>query len=520
MARDLAREGPSDKIAARMDAERAERTSGVRVGRRLGLAASAASLLLAACAVTTTATGCREGSPSAIAGRILARYQRETGSKPLTAGGMIRLRLFRPSGETESSGSAEILWEPFRYRESTSSAGWTSTRGIEQGKAYFTDPDGVTRVVSDPVLRELTTRSYFWRRAWLFRDREGARLRLGPATDDEVSMSLQPSGGNPLLLTFSSRDGRLRSVRSPRFDLAFSSPTRFEDRSDPNHVFAGEIAWTGLPTGTIPHAEVGGGRARFAQTSSRVPFDRTGGAVVVPARIGGEPARLAVDAAADGFVRISPGLGERLRLAWRPDVLGRRVAGGVALEAGAAAYPALFVEEAPLPAGVDAVAGGCLFREAIVEFDPDARQLGLHDPERWVIPEAFVRVVIDDDGDRPVAILDRGSHSLRVAAGSDIGDAALELAPESARREGIDPGPKVSGMFWGSLKLEPLGLRLSDRANAYAPDWGDDGRMGLALLLRFHAYVNMPQRWVYLRTAPGPPSAAGVSGSPTRLPTR
>ena len=514
-----------------MDAQRAERTSGVRVGRRRGPAASTAALLLAACAGMATATGCREGSPSAIAGRILARYQRETGSKPLTAGGMIRLRLFRPSGETEGSGSAEILWEPIRYRESTSSAGWTTVRGIEQGKAYFTDPDGITRVVSDQVLRELTTRSYFWRRAWLFRDREGARLRLGQATDDEVSISLQPSGGNPLHLTFSSRDGRLRSARSPRFDLEFSSPTRFEDRSDPSHVFAGEIAWTGLPTGTIPHAEVGGGRARFAEVSSRVPFDRAGGALVIPARIGGEPARLAVDAAADGLVRVSPALGARLHLDRRLDVLGRVVASGVALEAGAAAYPGLFVEEAstgtaPLPAGVDAVAGACLFREAIVEFDPDARQLGLHDPERWVIPEGFVRVVIDDDGDRPVAILDRGSHSVRVTAGSDTGDAALELAAESARREAVEPNPQASGLFWGSMKLAPVDLRISDRANAFAPDWGDDGRMGFPLLLRFHAYVNMPQRWVYLRSAgdlrsaPGQPSAARVSASPTRLPVR
>ncbi len=498
-----------------MDAELPERTSGVRVGRRLAIAASAAALLFAA----GSGTGCREGSPSAIATRILSRYQKETGSKPLTAGGMIRLRLFHASGETEGSGAAEILWEPFRYRESMSSAGWTSVRGIEWGKAYFTDPDGVTRVVSDQVLRELTTRSYFWRRAWLFRDREGARVRLGAATDDDASVSLQPSGGNPLVLSFSRRDGRLLSARSPRFDLEFSSSTRFEDRSDPAHPFAGEVAWTGLPTGSIPHAEVGGGRIRFAQTSSRVPFERVGGALVVPARIGGEPARLAVDATADGFVRISPDLGARLRLAWRPDVLGRRVANGVAFEAGAARSPGLFVEEAatPLPAGVDAVAGACLFREAVVEIDPEARQVGLHDPEHWVVPDGFVRVVIDDDGDRPVAILDRGSHSLRVAAWSDTGDAALELAGESARRFGLEQqpeaggtSPQADGMFWGSLKLAPLDLRILDRANAYAPDWGNDGRMGLPLLLRFHAYVNMPQRWVYLRSPSGQPSAAGV----------
>jgi hypothetical protein len=504
-----------------MDAALPGRTSGVRLGRRLALAVSAAALLFAA----GTTTGCREGSPSAIAARILARYQKLTGSKPLTAGGMIRLRLFRASGETEGSGTAEILWEPFRYRESMSSAGWTSVRGIEQGKAYFLDPDGVTRVVSDPVLRELTTRSYFWRRAWLFADREGARVRLGAATGDDASVSLRPSGGNPLVLTFSSRDARLRSARSPHFDLEFSSPTRFVDRSDPAHPFAGEVAWTGLPTGSIPHAEVGGGRARFAQPSSRVPFERAGGALVIPVRLGGEPARLAVDAAADGFVRISPQLGARLRLAWRPDVLGRHVANGVALEAGAVAYPALFVEEAEagLPAGVDAMAGGCLFREAIVEIDPEARQFGLHDPEHWVVPEGFLRVVIDDDGDRPVAILDRGSQSVRVAAGSDTGDAALELAAESAERAGLGREPRASGMFWGAAKLAPLALRIADRASAYAPDWGDDGRMGFPLLLRFHVYADMPQRWIYLRSAsddlrsaPGLPAAARVSPGPAR----
>ncbi|HEY1249932.1 MAG TPA: hypothetical protein VGH97_02000 [Thermoanaerobaculia bacterium] len=439
-----------------------------------------------------------------MADRIIARYQKQTGSKPLTAGGMIRLRLFRVSDKTGSSGASEILWEPFRYRESLSSAGWTSIRGIEQGRAYFTDPDGVTRVVSDPVLRELLTRSYFWRRAWLFQDREDARVRLGPATDEAVSVSLQPSGGYPLLLTFSSRDGSLRSARSPRFDLEFSSPTRFEDRSDPAHPFGGEVAWTGLPTGQIPHATVGGGRARFPATSSRIPFEREGGALVVAARIGGEAARLAVDAAADGFVRVSPGLAARLpaALAWQTDVLGRRVAAGAALEIGGVSYPALFLEAAEgedaLPAGVDAMAGACLFREAIVEFDPDARILGLHDPEHWVVPEGFLRVVIDDDGDRPVAILDHGSRSMRVAAGSDLGGAALELAAESARRVGIERG-RVSGMLWGTSKLAPLDLRVVDRG--YAPDWGDDGRMGLSLLLRFHAYVNMPQRWVYLSPA-------------------
>ena len=158
-----------DKIASRMEAPLPERTSRVRLGRRLALAAVASALLLGA--------GCGEGSPGAIASRIFSRYQKVTGAKPLTAGGMIRLRLAAAGGR-EGIGSAEILWEPNRYRETVASAGWTTVRGIELGKAYFTDQDGVTRVVSDPVLQELTTRSYFWRRAWLFEDREDARMRL------------------------------------------------------------------------------------------------------------------------------------------------------------------------------------------------------------------------------------------------------------------------------------------------------------------------------------------------------
>jgi hypothetical protein len=392
-----------------------------------------------------------------------------------------------------------------------SSAGWIAVRGIELGKAYFTDADGVTRVVSDPVLRELTTRSYFWRRAWLFRDRESARVRLGPASPEEASVELRPQGGNPLVLTFASRDGELRSVRSPRFDLAFSSATKFRDRSDPARPVDGEIAWTGLPTGQIARPSVGGGRARFAEASSRIPFDPAGDGVAVAARVGGEPARLALDAAVDGPLRVSAALGARLRLAFRTDAFGRRIAGGVPLEVGGVRYPSLFVEEAAdLPAGADAAAGGCLFREAVVELDPDARMLGLHDPERWVIPEGYLRVVIDDDGDRPVAVLDRGSQSLRVTAGSVTGTAALELAIESARRVGLESEPRAEGLLWGTSRLPPLPLRVA--ARGFFPDWGDDGRMGFPLLLRFHAFVHMPQRWVYLSPARG---AAG-GGRPSR----
>ena len=92
-----------------MEAPWVTRTFGARLGRRLTLAAAIAVLGFGA--------GCGEGSPGSIAARILSRYQKASGAKPLTAGGMIRLRLAAegmPPGE--GSGTAEILWEPGRER--------------------------------------------------------------------------------------------------------------------------------------------------------------------------------------------------------------------------------------------------------------------------------------------------------------------------------------------------------------------------------------------------------------------
>ena len=112
--------------------------------------------------------------------------------------------------------------------------------------------------------------------------------------------------------------------------------------------------------------------------------------------------------------------------------------------------------------------------------------------------------MIDDDGDRPVAILDRGTQKLRVAAGSDIGGVSLELAAASARRAGLEKQTKAGDMLWGAAKISVQRLRVADRG--FFPDWGDDGRMGFPLLLRYHSYMHMPTRWIYLRVA-----AAGES---------
>jgi hypothetical protein len=454
--------------------------------------------LALALAALFAASGCGENSPSRVAARVLEKYRKTSGAKPLPASGMIRIRLSPPRERPLASGLDEVLWEPRRYRETVSSAGLTTVRGIESGKAYFTDQDGVARVASDQVLRELTTRSYFWRRAWLFEQRERAWLNLAGADDSTVSLSLTPEGGNPLLLTFSRENGRLFSARSPRFQLEFSSPNSFQDVSDPRAPVNGEIAWVGLPTGPIPQAYAGGGQARFAQTRDGAAFERRSGALLVPAVVSGQTVRLAIDAAADGPLVVSPGLASRLNLVFAPDVFGRSVASGASLEIGGAVYPALWVQQsATIPPGADAVAGGCLFREAIVEFDAEAGRVRLHDPEGWAAPEGYFRIVIDDDDDRPVAILNRGSKEVRLTAGSDAGESSLVLAAASAERAGLSGATVARGFTWGIVHLPELPIVIA--REGFFPAWGDDGKLGFPVLLRFHAFVNMPQRWIYVK---------------------
>ncbi len=449
-----------------------------------------------ALATLVGALGCGEKWPSRIAARVLEKYRKASGAKPLPASGMIRLRLTGPGG---ASGRDEILWAPLRYRETVSSAGLTTVRGIESGRAYFIDQDGVTRVVSDQVLRELRTRSYFWRRAWLFEDFERAWLVLGPADDTTVCLEMTPEGGNPLSLIFSRNGGRLLSARSPRFRLEFSSASAFRDVSDPAAPVAGEVAWVGLPTGPVPEAYVGGGRVRFGGNPESVELERRRGAVVVPATLSGRPIRLAIDAAEDGPVAVSPDLAARLGLVYVPDVYGRRVADGASLEIGGASWPSLWVRRAEaVPTGADAVAGACLFRDAIVEFDPGAGRLRLHDPSRFAPPEGFFKTAIDDDDDRPVAVLSRGKKDLRLTAGSDTGESALLLAAASAERLGLS-ATTAPGLAWGPVRLPELPIAVSQ--GGFFPDWGDDGKLGFPLLLRFHAFVNMPQRWMYLKPA-------------------
>ena len=111
-------------------------------------------------ALSAGLVGCTKRAERDTARGMIEEYRRASAAKPLGSAQLVQLRLLPPPGSPpEASGRGEIAWEQDKYRESLSSQGLFTVRGIQSGKAYFTDEDGVTRVVSDPVLRELTTRA-------------------------------------------------------------------------------------------------------------------------------------------------------------------------------------------------------------------------------------------------------------------------------------------------------------------------------------------------------------------------
>ncbi len=435
-----------------------------------------------------------------MAERILDRYRRSTASKPLPLSHVVRMKLRSAEGSARATGVEEIAWEPNRYRERVASAGFTTERGIQGGKAYSTDEDGVTRVVSEPVLRELLTRSYFWRGAWLFQDRERARLSIGPADATTVALRLAPLGGNSILLSFSRRDGTLLAVRSPRFDLDFTGVRTFREAAGRRPAVLGEIVWSGLPTENVPDAAVGGACARFAAASAQVPFERTAeGGISFPARVNGVDLRLALDVSADGPLAVSPEAAGKIGLSFARDVYGRAIGAGAKLEVGSFSCGGIHVESLPAaPEGADGVAGGTIFREAVVELDPDARRLTLFDPARWVAPAGFTRILVDDDGDRPVTTIRRRSDRVRLAVGTAARSSELLLAPDAASRLEVTAAGVARGLRWGTLELPDLPVGPDPTS---VPAWGEDGRIGFALLLRFHSHLDMPNRWIYLRPA-------------------
>ncbi len=441
---------------------------------------------------------CRLDSQLRMAERLLERYRHATSSRPLPLSHVIRMKLRPERAGDSAEGVGEIAWEPNRYRERVSSAGVATERGIQGGKAYAIDEDGSTRVASEPVLRELVTRSYFWRRAWLFEDRERARLSLGPADSTAASARLAPLGGNPLLLYFSRRDGHLTAVRSPRFDLDFERDGSFRLASGIRPPVVGQIAWTGLPSEQIADAEVVAGYGKFVG-QAQVPFERTAsGGLSFPAAVSGIAMRLALDGTLDGPLRLSPEVAKRLGLAFSTDVWGRSIAGGATLAVGTFTCSGIHVEAAAQPPeGVDGVIGGTLYREAVVEIDPAARRLALHDPARWVAPAGFNRMVVDDDGDRPVTTLRRGSQVARLTVGAPLGSADISVKPEALDRIGVTAPGTADALRWGILELPDLSV-VRD-AHPDEVGWGDDGKVGFGMLLRFHSHLDLTHRWIYVQ---------------------
>ena len=140
--------------------------------------------------VLVGAAGCRRESEARVAERILERYRSATGARPLARSHVIEINLTSDAAAAPAGGVAEVAWRDGRYRERTASAGAVTERGIQGGKAYYVDEDGFTRVVSEPVLAELLSRSYFWRKAWLFADRERARAHTTIAVPGATAQSM------------------------------------------------------------------------------------------------------------------------------------------------------------------------------------------------------------------------------------------------------------------------------------------------------------------------------------------
>jgi hypothetical protein len=468
-------------------------------------------ITLAAC--VGGAVACARSEETRIAERILERYRTASSAKPLAAAQQVRLRLTSPGG---AHGTAEILWQDSSFRERQESAGIASVKGLQGGKAFYTDEDGVTRVASEPVVRELVTRFYFWRKAFLFRDREKEAFGLGPADDATASVRFRLHLGNTLDLVFSRRDGQLVAVHSPRFQLEFSSPSRFRDVSDRGEPVETEILWTGLPTGPLIDVAAGGGQARFPGRSIELPYEFSGGGPVLAGTIAGAPARIRVNGSAGGLVRVCARLAERTGLRFVPDAFGREVAGPAELALGGLVFPSVHLEKADDLQDADAEAGGPIFRETVLECDPAARRLRFHDPAIWAPPEGYRRFIIDDDGNLPVAPLRRGAREFRVVLGTAGPERGIVLAPEAASRLGFSRGETAAtDLGWANHTFPAVPVTIGKAPRA--PDWGDDGTLAWEPLLGYRTFIDMPRRWIYLGPATESPGSA-VSSTPPQPP--
>jgi hypothetical protein len=453
------------------------------------------AFLLAVLAGAAASWGCRAISEAKIAQRVLDDHRARAKVKPLPRAGVIRIKLARVD-DPAASGTEVLEWDEAHFRETLSSAGWTRVRGIQGEKAFFTDEDGVTRVASEPLLADLVTRSYFWRRAYLFDDLERARTVLGPSDAASVTIGLTPRGGDTLWLTFGRSDGRLLRAYSARFDLAFETSARFLESSRRGASVRGEIAHVGLPVRSLADTNAGGWSSLWKAPFAESPLVRKGDGVAISAQVSGHAATLRIEGGEDGPLRLAPALADKLGLSFAPDIFGRFVAYGAELAVGALSFPSVWVERAgTLPEGVDASGGVPFFRETVVEVDSAEGRVRFHDPARFVNPDGFYRVIIDDDGDRPVVIGRRNGASIRLL-GPTSSAAPILLTPEAAHRLGLSGrAPVLHGLFIGP-ELPPTPVLIEDERQS---DYGEDGRISWSLILQSHADFDMVHRWLYLR---------------------
>jgi hypothetical protein len=431
--------------------------------------------------------------------RILADHRTRAAVRPLPAAGLVRIQLSQPQNPS-ASGTELIEWNGENFRETVSSAALKVVRGIQGEKGYFRDEDGITRVASEPIFADLRTRSYFWRRAYLFEDLERARALLGPSDEATVTVGLTPRGGNTLWLTFARADGRLLRAQAIRLDFVFDSTRRFTDRSRRGTSVAAEISSVGLPIATLLDTAVGGWLARWQAASAESAIVRSGNHVLVSGKLSGHPVSIAIDGAEDGPIRVRSTLADQLGLTFATDVFGRSVARGADLAVGPLDLPDLAVERtASLPEGVDVSAGAPFFRETVVEIDPATTQIRFHDPAHWVMPEGLYRVLLDDDGNRPVIIARRNGANVRLLGPTAI-DSAVQITPAGARRLGLsDHAPTLSGLKLG-LEIPARSVPILDGSES---DWDEDGRIGWDLILASRAQFDLAHRWVYLRPTAG-----------------
>src|SRR5262249_17114153 len=75
--------------------------------------------------------------------------------------------------------------------------------------------------------------------------------------------------------------------------------------------------------------------------------------------------------------------------------------------------------------------------------------------------------------------------------------------PVGARRLALSAPAAAKDLQWGTAALPEISVAIAEKG--FDADWGDEGALGFDVLMRFHAFLDMPRRWAYLRP-PGAPA--------------